>query len=131
MASPFAWQSYICLPQKLNNTLMIFDKIGTTTIVSQEDIELPKFLENLERQYDKIADDNIIISLFSFSKLTVGNLLEFLELSNKHRSNSKSFVLVTDKVSYDKLPDDVIVVPTIQEAHDIIEMEEIERDLGF
>ncbi len=110
---------------------MVFDKIGTTTIVSQENIELAKFLENLEQQYDKITDDNIIISLFSFSKLTIGDVLEFLELSNRHRGNRKSFVLVTDKVSYDKLPDEVMVVPTIHEAHDIIEMEEIERDLGF
>ena len=25
----------------------------------------------------------------------------------------------------------LVVVPTLQEAHDIIEMDEIERDLGF
>jgi len=29
------------------------------------------------------------------------------------------------------MPDEIIVVPTMQEAYDIIEMEEIERDLGF
>ena len=40
-------------------------------------------------------------------------------------------MLVTDKVSYDKIPDAICVVPTIQEARDIIEMEEIERDLGL
>jgi hypothetical protein len=29
------------------------------------------------------------------------------------------------------MPDEIVVVPTIQEAYDIIEMEEMERDLGF
>jgi len=31
----------------------------------------------------------------------------------------------------DEIPYEMIVVPTLQEAGDIIEMEEIERDLGF
>ena len=65
------------------------------------------------------------------AKLTPGDILEFLELSNTHRKSSKSFVLVTDKVTYDDVPDKITVVPTLQEAVDIIEMEEIERDLGL
>jgi len=36
---------------------------------------------------------------------------------------------VTNKVSYDDVPEEMCVVPTIQEANDLIEMEEIERDL--
>ena len=110
---------------------MIFDNDGTTTIVFQENTSLAKFLDSLKGGYPKIKNDNIIINLFSFSKLSANDLLEFLELSNWHRENQKSFVLVTDKVSYDKIPDAICVVPTIQEARDIIEMEEIERDLGL
>jgi hypothetical protein len=110
---------------------MVFDKKGTTTTVFQENIELSEFLENLKGAYSKIEEDHLIINLFSFSELTAGDILEFLELSNKHRAANKSFVLVTDKVSYDDTPEEVMVVPTLQEAGDIIEMEEIERDLGM
>lgn len=110
---------------------MIFDKDGTTTIVFQENISLPKFLENLNGGYAKIKNDNLIINLFSFSRLTAGDVLEFLEISNTHRAADKSFVLVTNKVSYDEVPEEILVVPTLQEARDIIEMEEIERDLGI
>jgi len=110
---------------------MIFDKQGTTTIVFQENIALNKFLMNLEKEYPKLVNDNIILNLFSFDKLSVGDVLEFLQLSDKHRKNNKSLVLVTEKVSYEEVPDTIIVVPTLQEAHDIIEMEEIERDLGI
>lgn len=108
---------------------MIFDKEGTTTIVFQENISLNTFLENLKIAYDKLKHDHIIVNLFSFEKLNANDVLEFLELSNSHRASKKSFVLVTEKVSYDEAPDEICLVPTIQEAKDIIEMEEIERDL--
>ena len=110
---------------------MIFDKKGTTTTVFQEDIELAAFLENLNASYQKIQNDHLIINLFSFDELSASDVLEFLALSNTHRGANKSFVLVTDKVAYDEVPDEIVVVPTLQEARDIIEMEEIERDLGI
>lgn len=110
---------------------MIFDKDGTTTIVFQENISLTKFLDNLNSAYPKIKNDNLVINLFSFSKLTASDVLEFLQLSDVHRKANKSFVLVTDKVSFDEVPDSIVVVPTLKEAQDIIEMEEIERDLDL
>ena len=110
---------------------MIFDKKGNTTIVSQENISLTKFLKNLNRAYPRIKNDHLIINLFTFSKLTADDILEFLQISNEHRRKKKSFVLVTNKVGYDDTPDEICVVPTVQEAHDIIEMEDIERDLDL
>ena len=110
---------------------MIFDKEGNITTVLQENITLSSFVNNLNRSYNKIRKDHIIVNLFSFSKLRTSDILEFLELSNKHRAANKSFVLVSDKINYDEVPDEICVVPTIQEAKDIIEMEEIERDLGL
>ncbi|MGI9546751.1 MAG: ribonuclease Z [Flavobacteriaceae bacterium] len=110
---------------------MIFDKEGNITTVLQENIALRKFIENLSRAYPRIKNDHIIVNLFSFSRLSTNNLLEFLNLSNSHRAANKSFVLVNDKVNFEEVPDELCVVPTIQEAKDIIEMEEIERDLGI
>lgn len=110
---------------------MIFDKEGNTSIVYQEKILIPTFLDNLKKSYDKVKDDNLILNLFSFEKLTAGDVLEFLEFSNKHKAGGKSFVIVTNKVAYDEVPEEIMVTPTVQEAKDIIEMEEIERDLGL
>ncbi|MBT9189620.1 MULTISPECIES: ribonuclease Z [Zobellia] len=110
---------------------MIFDSDGSTTIVFQENTTLSIFLKNLNDAYPKIKNDNIVVNLFSFSKLKADDVLEFLQISDLHKKAKKSFVLVTDKVSYDEVPDTIMVVPTIQEAHDIIEMEEIERDLDL
>lgn len=110
---------------------MIFDKEGTTTIVDQEKKVITTFLKNLEDRYSEVKNDNLILNLFSFEKLSAGDVLEFLQISNKHRESGKSFVIVTDKVSYDEVPEEIMVVPTLQEAKDIVEMEEIERDLGL
>lgn len=110
---------------------MVFDKEGTTTIVSQEKISIATFLKNLGELYAKVQHDNIIVNLFSFNTLTSSDILEFLEISNAHKNSGKSFVLVTNRVSFDEIPEKMDVVPTIQEAKDLIEMEEIERDLGI
>lgn len=108
---------------------MIFDKDGTTTIIHQEKKSLSIFLNNLDEKYSEVKNDNLIINLFTIDTLTSGDVVEFLDISNRHRQLGKSFVIVTDKVPYDQVPDEIIVAPTLQEAKDIIEMEEIERDL--
>jgi len=108
---------------------MILSREGNVAIVLQENISLHVFIDNFKEIYPKIVKDHIIINLFSFSKLNADDVMEFMELSDAHRKSKRSFVLVTDRVSYDEVPDRICVVPTIQEAKDIIEMEEIERDL--
>lgn len=110
---------------------MILDKENNTTIIYQENIKLVDFVAKLNEVYGKISKDHIIVNLFSFTSLTTDDLLEFLELSNAHRAKRKSFVLVSDKLNFDEIPDEICVVPSVQEARDIIEMEEIERDLDL
>ena len=110
---------------------MIFDKDGNTTIVFQENISISTFIENLNRAYPRLKNDHIILNLFSFDRLEMDDLLEFLEISTKHRASKKSFVLVSKQVAYEDIPDEICLVPSIQEAKDIIEMEEIERDLDL
>ena len=110
---------------------MIFDKQGITTTITRESVSLDIFLARLKDAYKKLRHDNLIINLFSLKELTAEDMHLFLEISNAHRKKKRSFVIVTNKLAYEHVPDELIVVPTIQEAHDIIEMEEIERDLGF
>jgi len=110
---------------------MIYDKEGNITIVTQEKLSIVKLVRKLQEDYDTFKDDNVIINLTTLHKIPIQELIEFLQISNKHREAKHSFVIVTDKVNFDDAPDEIVVVPSLQEAHDIIEMEEIERDLGF
>ncbi len=108
---------------------MVFDKEESLIIISQEKLSIDVFLEKLEMEYPKLKNDNLVIDLLGFTKLTPYNVVAFLEISKKHRKNGKSFVLVSEKVTYDDVPEEINLVPTLKEARDIVEMEEIERDL--
>jgi hypothetical protein len=54
-----------------------------------------------------------------------------MPLSKIHKKAKKSFVIVTSDFDHNAVQDKLTVVRSLLEAHDIIEMEEIERDLGF
>jgi len=110
---------------------MIFNKEESLIVVSQEKISIERFLQNLESDYTKLKNDNLVLDLLGFSKLSPYNVISFLELAKRHKKNGKTFVMVSDKVSYDDVPEEINLVPTLQEARDIVEMEEIERDLGL
>lgn len=110
---------------------MIIDQNGNISIITQEKATIVELVKKLQAIYPKFKNDNIIVALTSLKRLNVSDILEFLAMSNTHRETKHSFVIVTDKIDLDHVPDEIVVVPTIQEAYDIIEMEEMERDLGF
>ena len=110
---------------------MIVEHIKSTTVITQEKLALSKFVIRLNETYSELSNNNIIINLFSLTTLKASELKEFALFSEKHKANNHSFVLVTDAVPYDEIPEELTVAPTLQEAHDVIEMEEIERDLGI
>lgn len=110
---------------------MIFDKDGNISIITQEKVSIVELVKKLDVIYARFKNDNIIINLTSLKKLATQDVVEFLKISNQHRKSKHSFVIVTNKIQLEDIPDELVIVPTMQEAYDIIEMEEIERDLGF
>jgi hypothetical protein len=110
---------------------MIIDQDGNTFIITQEKATIIELVKKIQALTPKFKNDNVIIVLTSFKKLSLEDIIEFLQLSNTHRAAKHSFVIVSDKMNLDEVPDEIVVVPTLQEAYDIIEMEEMERDLGF
>ena len=110
---------------------MIFDKDGNISIITQEKASVIELVKKLNVLYNRFDNDNIIVCLTSLKPIPLSDIVEFLQISKKHRKTKHSFVLVTNKIDLDETPDEIVVVPTIQEAYDIIEMEEMERDLGI
>ncbi len=90
--------------------------------------EFAGFLENIHSRFN---DKNVVVDLLKYGELKLEELLKFLELSNRHRKGKKSFVIANDTINIEQVPQELLVVPTLQEAEDIIQMEEIERELGF
>lgn len=110
---------------------MIIDKKDNISIITQVKASVFEMNKKLEALYPKFKNNNIILKLTSLEKIKVEDINEFLQISNQHRNNNLSFVIVAQDVDFNNISDKLITVPTLQEAFDIIEMEDIERDLGF
>ena len=110
---------------------MILNTEGNLTIVTQENATPAQLVKKMEDSYSKFKNDNVIVNLSSLEQLSLEQILVFLQLSNTHRKAKHSFVLVSDSVTIDQSIEEIVIVPTLQEAYDIIEMEDMERDLGF
>ena len=110
---------------------MIIERQESTSLITQEKEDITKLVQQINKEYKRLKNDNLVIQVMSLKKLQLDDILEFLQLSNKHRRAKHSFVIVNNSIDPEDIPDEIIVVPTLQEAYDIIEMEDIERDLGF
>ena len=110
---------------------MKVDKKGHTTIIKETKGDIQLFLNNLTNEIHSFKDQNLIIDVSHDSKVTLVDLKNFKSLSNSHKNAKKSFVIVADNINFNEVPEFLNIVPSVLEAHDIIEMEEIERDLGF
>ena len=110
---------------------MILDQNGNTSIITQEKVTVIELVKKIEALYPKFKNNNIIVALNALDAFGKADIVEFLQLSKTHRNAKHSFVIVSDKIDLSIVPDEIIVVPTLQEGFDIIEMEDMERDLGF
>lgn len=110
---------------------MISEKYDNYILLVDEHDDIEGFAHFLERIYDQFKGVNLIIDLLKYENATLMNLICYLKLSNKHRATKQSFVIVNTALSRDEIPDELLVVPTITEAEDVINLEEMERELGF
>lgn len=110
---------------------MIVEHLKNTTVITQEKKSISELVSCINNMYNSIENNNVIVNLFSLKNIQANDIHEFLLLSRKHRRAKHSFVIVNKVVNIDEVSEEIEVVPTLTEAHDLIEMEEIERDLGF
>lgn len=110
---------------------MKVDQKGHTVTIKDTQGDLVSFLMKVTHEYKTFEKYNIIIDVSLHKDLTLKGINSFLKLSKIHKKAKKSFVIVANNVDYNAVSDKLALVPSIQEAHDIIDMEEIERDLGF
>jgi len=110
---------------------MKVDQKEHTVTIKDTQGDFTSFLMKVTHQYKTFEKHNIIIDLSYHNDLIIDDIKLFLPLSQQHNKAKKSFVVVISEFDYNAIPDKLTVVPSLLEAKDIIEMEEIERDLGF
>ncbi len=102
-----------------------------TTLIKDTQGDALDFLEKVIHEHASFKNNNIIVDISRSKNVTLSIVKRFVPLAKLHQKNKKSFVLVAENIDFTAVPNSIIVVPSVLEAHDIIEMEEIERDLGF
>ncbi len=116
---------------------MIVKKTDTYTCLnpSHENNENSKiifeFIEEFNKIYANFRDVNLILDFSNNINIEIEEILLLSPQSKNHKNNNKSFVVVSANTDIERMSDNLIVVPTFQEAIDVIEIEEIERDLGI
>ena len=110
---------------------MKVDHKGHSVFIHDTQNDVTVFLEKVTAQYHSFSSYNIVIDLSKNANVLLQDIKLFDALSKTHKSAKKSFVVVAINLDYNKISSKITVVPSLQEAHDIIEIEEIERDLGF
>ena len=110
---------------------MKVEQKGHTVTIKDTQGDLDSFRLKLTNEYKSFQKHNIIIDIRMYKSLSVKDIESFLPLSKNHRKAKKSLIIVTSEPDFNSVSDKLAVVRSLQEAHDIIEMEEIERDLGF
>ena len=94
--------------------------------------DLNHFVKELARRCkEDLGKRNLIVDLVKRTEeLQEFDLELFEELAIEQiEERSKSFVVVLPEADFNEFDQDLIVVRTLQEAMDLIEMDEIERDL--
>ncbi len=107
--------------------IKIKDKL---VIITPNNTPFDKFFQELNTKINNFSNQNIIVDLLNL-KVKTEELSQFIKISEKKIELGTSFVLIYLDVDIDNIPDEIIIVPTYQEAIDMIEMDEMTRSLDF
>lgn len=110
---------------------MNIEKKENYSLVLPKETTFRLFFESFKIEKEKFIKDNMVISFLDSFQPNTNEINSFLDIAIEKKRKSTSFVLVIDNISIDDFPEELNIVPTIIEAEDIIEMENIERELGF
>jgi len=109
---------------------MITEKKENYTLI-KPDKKNSDFFNNFKKFYHKFKDENIIIDFSEADAVENEEILLFSPIIKNHNNNGKSFVIVLDRNNFNDLAEDIFAVPTLTEAEDVVDFEDIERDLGI
>ena len=94
-----------------------------------------KILENYSidklRGYDLDQLQEHLIIALSDSEISDQDFQWIEKFASDLSDKSLSFVILSEKLTYEVLPETINLCPTLEEAIDLIEFEEIQRDLGL
>jgi hypothetical protein len=90
------------------------------------------FRDKFKDQKHRWTDKHVVLDLKNIEGLTRQDLASFLPSVIEHKETKSSFIVLANGIHLEELEEQGMnVAPTLTEAEDLMEMEAIERDLGF
>ena len=110
---------------------MNFNLDNNTVTVNCNDMVKEDFFIFFNTIYKKIMDKNVIIDFGEKNIFNDSFLGKLSNLSISHQNLNLSFVIVSSLLNSESIPESLVLSPTLNEAKDLIEMDEIQRDIGL
>ena len=85
----------------------------------------------LEKKFLSFNENHLLLQLSKNENIIKNNIPLFQKIAKLLKESGLSFIMIAKELDIDNFPENLNIVPTLQEAKDLLEMEAIERDLGF
>jgi hypothetical protein len=106
-------------------------KKETYTLISSDENSFADFYKSFLSKEKEFVNEHLIVELSNEINTIKENFLLFLVVAEQKKENGTSFVIVSKNMNTDDFPEYFNIAPSLQEAKDILEMEAMERELGF
>lgn len=110
---------------------MIVKKVTNHTLIKIKAKNFETFLAEFDKTYQAFKQDHLILDLSKITDISAKNINKLLPWIKQSKLLKKSFIVMAQNIDIDSVLKQIICIPTLLEAEDTIEMEAIERDLGF
>jgi hypothetical protein len=110
--------------------MKLLEKDNYIFITSKESV-FDSFYKGFVKNHKELENKNLVVEISETLNIKSEEISLFLSFADAHNLSGTSFVLISKNVDVDDFPETFNIVPTLIEAEDIIEMEAIERELGF
>ena len=110
---------------------MHLEKNTSYILITANELSFDIFLSSLKKDFQKLKTSHLILDLTSLEPINPQDVNKLLEWASQSRKLKKSFIVIVENIVIDNVSEALICVPTLLEAQDTFEMEEMERDLGF
>lgn len=110
---------------------MLVEKKENFTLISFTENSFSNSYNAFLIEEKKHKEENLVLQISNKINIANKDFLLFLEIAEQKKENGTSFVIINSNIDVDNFPDHFNIVPTLQEAKDVIEMEAIEKELGF
>lgn len=101
------------------------------TLISSDEDSFKEFQTSVFKKINDFEKNHLIVQISEELNIDKKDFLLFLKIAEQKKENGTSFVVLNSSVNADDFAENLNIVPTLQEAEDILEMETIERELGF